>query len=258
VAIAECATEMTARDIEKYVLQALDHVGWYRSCWFPRVERDSLNFPDGPDDEEVRAALFRLVESGAVVVSGASSKAEAIEDIRTNPESEYELELSEEARQQLYAAQERAKVSLPGYFRLFAQGAEFDVDEYLRSTSLTFDQVWRRGEGSYAMNGVAKRLGDGAALSWADQQTIAARFMAENREALQALSEFPGVQQVTLGLQFNIDLQPGLLGFAVTTWQHLLRCALDARVSPTIYVHHSGPGGPLPYTYSPERFLEGW
>jgi hypothetical protein len=40
---------MHPADVEKYVLGSLDHVGWYRSCWFPQVQRLSLNFPDGPD-----------------------------------------------------------------------------------------------------------------------------------------------------------------------------------------------------------------
>ncbi|HEY1203999.1 MAG: hypothetical protein ABSH46_15120 [Bryobacteraceae bacterium] len=58
---------LTATQIE--VLGAIDFEGWYYGeAWFPTVQRSALNFPDGPSDEEVHAALFSLIELGVLEV----------------------------------------------------------------------------------------------------------------------------------------------------------------------------------------------
>jgi len=122
---------MQPADVEKYVLMALDHVGWYRSCWFPQVQRESLNFPGGPTDEEARAALFRLIRAGAVeagkTVDGTFVRVsdpipDVLADLETNAKSAYDLQLSEEAVRQLHAALERGKLPCRGHFQILAHG----------------------------------------------------------------------------------------------------------------------------------------
>lgn len=50
------------------VLESIDHTGWYGQLWFPAVDRTAINFPDGPSDDEIHAALFSLIESGVLEV----------------------------------------------------------------------------------------------------------------------------------------------------------------------------------------------
>jgi hypothetical protein len=58
---------LTATQI--HVLRSIDFEGWYYGeCWFPNVRRDYLDFPDGPSDEEIHAAIFSLIDSGVLEV----------------------------------------------------------------------------------------------------------------------------------------------------------------------------------------------
>jgi hypothetical protein len=254
---------MQPADVEKY---GLNHVGWYPTLWFPEVQRDAINFPTGPTDDEVHAALFRLIQTGSIEVRKTAGMAcvvvndptpEVLEDIRTNSESEYELELSEGARRQLLAALERSKVPVRDHFELFAHGVSFDVDTYLKSAPLEFDLVWHRGEGCYRSNGVARLLGNGAIVSLADQQRIAVEFLSANRDSLMALARFPGVETFILGLQFNIELTEGLVGSCLSPSAVLMSQAQEIGISPTFYIDLNRPGEPPHYRFSDELFLKG-
>lgn len=59
-------------DLEAWILETIDNIGWYAYLWFPVVYREVLNFgPDAPD-EEVYASFSCLIRKGALVQVGQS------------------------------------------------------------------------------------------------------------------------------------------------------------------------------------------
>jgi hypothetical protein len=258
---------MESSDVQKFVLWSLDHVGWFPELWFPKVRREAIDFPSEPTDDEIHTALIRLIQAGSIEITktvGTSSvrvrdpNPEVLEDLRTNGESDYKLELNERVRQQLHDALDRARVPLRGHFELFAHGDSFDVDAYLRSAPLDFDLVWRRREGGRPMSGVGKLLGNGAVIPLSEQQQIAAEFMSAKRDSLRELASFPGVETFILGLQFNMELKEGLMGFCLAPSAILMRHALEIGISPTFYVVLNRPGEPAAHGLSLPLFLHGW
>jgi hypothetical protein len=248
-------------------LWSLDHVGWYRELWFPHVQRDAINFPEGPTEDEIHRALFRLIQAGSLEITklvGTSSvrvsdpTAEVLEDLRTNSRSEYQVELNEKVREQLHAALERSKVPPRGHFELLAHGGGFDVDAYLKSAPFEFDLVWHRSQGGRPTSGISRLLGDGALISLPEQQRMAAEFLSANRNSLRELARFPGVENFILGLQCNIQVRDGLRGFALAPTPELMRLALDISISPTFYVVFNRPGEQPAQGFSLKSFLEGW
>src|SRR5438094_10563540 len=94
-------------------------------------------------------------------------------------------------------------------FRLFAHGVDFDPDAYVASTPLKFDGVWHKGESGHdhpKSSGVFKVLGDGQKVPLSEQEKIAIEYLSTNREALKALTKYPGVTTFILGLQYHIEL----------------------------------------------------
>jgi hypothetical protein len=235
--------------------------------WFPQVRREEINFPPEPTDGEIHSALFSLIHAGSLEITktaGSSSvrvsdpTPEVLEDLAKNAESDYTLELSESARQQLHAALDRARVPARGHFELFAHGESLDVDAYLKSAPLEFDHVWRRREGGRPTSGVSRLLGDGAVIQLSDQQRIAAEFMSAHLDSLRNLASFAGVKYFVLGLQFNVDLTQGAKGFCLAPSEALMRQALEIGISPTFYVVLKRPGEPTRHGFSLEAFLQGW
>lgn len=258
---------MDPTDIRKFVLWSLDHTGWFPELWFPQVRRELINFPSEPTDDEIHAALFSLIETGSLEITRAVGDCsirvvdpapEVLEDLRSKGRSEYALELSEQAGQQLRAALERARVPLRGHFEIFAQGSSFNVDAYLELAPFDFDKVWRRSEGGRPASGVGKVLGNGAEIPLSEQQRIAGEFMSANRDSLRKLASFPGVETFILGLQFNFEVKDGIKGFCLAPSAALMREALEVGISPTFYVVLHRPGEAPAHGFSVERFLEGW
>ena len=131
------------------------------------------------------------------------------------------------------------------HFTLFAHGESFDVDAYLRVTSLTFDSVWRRGDlrgcaqfiqNKHPTSGVRKELGCGWELPIHEQDRIATDFLATNEVALKHLAQFPGVDTFILGLHYRIALTPGVCGFCMSASPRLMNFALRIGIDPTFYV----------------------
>ena len=196
--------DMQAADIEKFVLWSLDHTGWYPNLWFPTVRRELINFPDGPSDDEIHGVLFQLIRNGSVSVSvptGSKSvrtsdlSPEMLRDLQADRQPTYSLGLEDDIRRKLHSALERSRVPARGHFEVFAHGEEFDVNAYLKSAPLDFDNVWHRHESSQGTSGVGKRLGDGAVTSvGADandqiknfERRIMARFIALYLSAISA------------------------------------------------------------------------
>jgi hypothetical protein len=129
------------------------------------------------------------------------------------------------------------------YFQILAHGHDFDVDAFLRSTSLRVGRVWRRNDpkgacagSSHATSGVEIPLGNGLDIPFRQQESLAAEFLASNREALLTLAQAQGTQHRILGLQLRIELSPTVSGFAVSISPKLSRLALDLGFVPTVYV----------------------
>ena len=57
-------------DLEAWILETIDNIGWYAYLWFPVVHREVLNFGDDSSDEEIYAAFASLVKRNALVPSG--------------------------------------------------------------------------------------------------------------------------------------------------------------------------------------------
>jgi hypothetical protein len=122
------------------------------------------------------------------------------------------------------------------FFKLFAHGEGFDVDAYAKSATIGYDCVWHAGEGHYRTNGIEKSLGNGAELDISAQDRIATEFLEEHEEALALLAKYPGVDTFILGLQYRIDLSPGLRGFCMSGSRRLMHLALRTGVDLTFYV----------------------
>ena len=60
--------------------------------------------------------------------------------------------------------------------------------------------------------------------------------LSANREALKALSQYPGVTTFVLGLQYHIVLDESTAGFCVGLSSLLMWHALDIGIEPTFYV----------------------
>lgn len=129
-------------------------------------------------------------------------------------------------------------------FRLFAHGEAFNVDDFLASTTLRPDYVWRRGdqrryacvESRHPTSGVEFVLGDGQKVSIYEQEKTAIEYLSANREALQALAMQPGVTTFNLGLQYNVDLDLGMCGFCMGPSPLLMWHCLKVGVWPKFYV----------------------
>lgn len=240
---------------------ALDHVGWYRSLWFPSVMRETLNFPEAASDNEVHISLFRLIEAGAIEVGrGVGERFERVdapipvivEDIQLNCESQYELRLSPDALERLHAAVKGSRVAQ--HFEILVHGYSFDVDTYLKSSPLRFDTVWHRGEGCYETNGVAIRLGNGVVTSLEDQERIAIEFLFRNRDPLKSLAAFSGADWRFLDLQYDVPRDEFWAGCCLHLSPKLMWHALDVGLTPRFHVAPDDFG----YGFSRDLFLAGW
>jgi hypothetical protein len=128
------------------------------------------------------------------------------------------------------------------FFRLFALGHAFDVDAYIKTSSLRFDHIWHRGDpkpggiGRFANSGAQIDLGDGRKIPAEQQEAVAADFLDAHDRLLRELGVFPGVTHVTLGIHFCVHATPGLSSFTVGPSARLMQSALRAAVSPVFYV----------------------
>jgi hypothetical protein len=130
------------------------------------------------------------------------------------------------------------------HFKIFAHGESFDVDVYLAKSSLQFDHIWRRGdqrryacvESRHETSGVERTLGDGSKIPIHEQDRIAVEFLSVNRDLLNELAKFPGVDNFILGLHYQIELDPGTIGFCLSPSAQLMWHALEIGIEPTFYV----------------------
>ncbi|MGA2257828.1 MAG: hypothetical protein ABSG53_24460 [Thermoguttaceae bacterium] len=134
---------------------------------------------------------------------------------------------------------------MSNHFTIFAHGDNFDVDAYLKGTSLEFDHIWHRGDprgcpefiqDRHSTSGVEKVLGDGRGLDIREQDRIATSFLEKHEQALTELSRFPGVDYFILGLHYRIDLPPELRGFCMSASARLMHFALRTGIEQIFYV----------------------
>lgn len=127
-------------------------------------------------------------------------------------------------------------------FKLMVHGYDFDVDAFLKTTSLTFDEIWRRGDprtgpsDKYPTSGVTKYLGDGWKVSLHEQDQIAAAFLESNEEGLKHLAQFPGADTVILGLHYCSEIHPSAIGFCISASARLMSVSLRFGIELCFYV----------------------
>ncbi len=132
------------------------------------------------------------------------------------------------------------------YFKLFAHGEKFNIDNFLETSSLNADYFWRRGDQRrYAPNdissphetsGIEIVLGDGKKLNRYKQDEIAVVFLEENLDEIKKLSEFPGVDTIILGIHYLIELEINTIGFTASFSSKLMSLCLETGISPNFYV----------------------
>lgn len=127
-------------------------------------------------------------------------------------------------------------------FRILAHGEAFDVDAFLRTTTLRPDSVWRRGDqrgltdSTYKTSGIEFVLGDGQQLQLCEQDQIAIEYVSANHEELKALASYPGVTGLTLGLQYDFQLGAATIAFTMGLSSELMRHLLDVGIEPAFHV----------------------
>jgi len=128
-------------------------------------------------------------------------------------------------------------------FIIFAHGEEFDADAFLAQTALTFDKSWRRGQPKYpggevlhGTSGVQLALGDGRVIPIPEQERMACEFLQANRDSLRDLASWPGAVHRILGLQYHLELTPGIGGICMGPPPGLMQVLLDVGFRPTYYV----------------------
>jgi hypothetical protein len=127
----------------------------------------------------------------------------------------------------------------PERFQIFAHGVEFDPDAYVAVSPLQFDGVWHKGEVISCFpksSGVYKLLDGGRQLPFDEQEAIATEFIADNRDALTALGNYPGVTTFLLALQMPREIGPGTRGLYVAPSMLLMWHCLDVGLRTCIYV----------------------
>ena len=55
--------------LEAQIIRAVDHVGWFAYLWFPKVQRELMNFGSDEAEERVHSALVGLSRRGLLVLT---------------------------------------------------------------------------------------------------------------------------------------------------------------------------------------------
>ena len=118
-------------------------------------------------------------------------------------------------------------------------GEELNIDKMLQSSSLTYDQVWRKGEPCSIVGKLNTHSGVQFVVSDADfedfiiQRSDAIKFLEKNTDAILKMVQFPNVQNNTLDFGVSITegnvavmsyLSPELIGLAA-------KCGLGVEIS---------------------------
>lgn len=124
-------------------------------------------------------------------------------------------------------------------FHIIAHGERFNVDAFLRTSTLHPDFVWRRE--APLTSGVEFFLGDGRAIGLRDQENMAIMYLKAHRHELRAIAKFPGVDAFILGLVYIAKLEGSVSGVALDWSRELMLPALDTGITPVHYVKYDRP-----------------
>ena len=226
---------ITLTELEAQIVQSVEHVGWYSYLWFPVVAREALNFGSNDPEEVVHDGIVGLIQKGLLVAaqdesgdfpqwSPAPGVLSAAEDkmremLRTSNPNPWPDRFSER-------------------FHIFAHGETFDVDAFLRASTLRPSFVWRNLPSK--TSGIEIFLGDGRQIRLVDQEDIAVDYLNAQKDQLTALAQFPGVDTFILGLVRICT--PEQTGFCVGPPPELMRQALQIGICPLYYCAIDGRG----------------
>jgi hypothetical protein len=229
------AENITLTDLEAQIVESIDHVGWYSYLWFPVIARETLNFGSDEPEETVHAAIRGLIQKRALVAA-------------TNEPGDLEqwMPIPEVLRAANHKMVEILRALDPNpwpdrfdeRFHIFAHGKTFDVDAFLRASTIHPDYIWRN-KGSNT-NGIEILLGDGRETRLVDQEEIATEYLKRYKDELRALAEFPGVDAFILGLV--AICKPETTGFCVGPPTELMQYALEIGIWPLYYGTIDGRG----------------
>jgi len=129
-------------------------------------------------------------------------------------------------------------------FGFSAYGKSLQVDAALGVISLVPTLVTRDGErkgphpahGIYAGSSLQFSLGEGREIPFIEQQNIAIAFMHQHREQLRALSAFPGVESLSLGLHYRRSVASNVVMFSIDLLPRLMWHVLDCGCSLSEFV----------------------
>jgi hypothetical protein len=244
-------------ELEKWVLSRVDHAGGEQGLWFPRVHYVALNLSERWEEGDVQETLRSLISSGAVSLvphlptcAGDNNFSGTLPE---GPAEQQRLHLAPRVLRQVRAARRRGQVPARGHFELTALGKNLEVAALRAHVPLAFDREWL-GHGRAA---ISLRLGDGGVLLIHEQEKIARRFLIDQRESLQLLRKYPGVEICRLRLQYNLEMGPGWLGELLMPSFPLMRLANELDLELDYYLARAGRKH-QPKEFSREKFLEGW
>jgi hypothetical protein len=140
-------------------------------------------------------------------------------------------------------------------FRFHAVGDFFDVDLYLNQYRIDYNSIWRRGEHLYTSSGFAKYLGNEFKLDIYEQETIAIKYLEQNRDALKAVVAWENVEAVILGLSPELQIDSNTCSVCLSFSPMLVSLAGEIGLQLAFYVRPS-----ISYDYECEvaRMQGGW
>jgi hypothetical protein len=140
-------------------------------------------------------------------------------------------------------------------FRLHAVGEFFDVDRYLNQHIIDYNSVWRRGENLYTSSGFVKYLGNEFKLDIHEQETIAVKYIRQNRDALTALVKWENVETVILGISPEIQVRSGISSVCLSFSPLLVTLAGEIGLQLAFYIR---PSISYDYEYDISEMRAGW
>jgi hypothetical protein len=124
-------------------------------------------------------------------------------------------------------------------FGLHAVGEFFDVDLYLSQFSIDYSYIWYRGKNLHTSSGFSKYLGNEFNLDSDEQETIAIKYIRQNRDALEAVVKWENVEAVILGISPEIHISSGVSSVCLSFSPLLVTVAGEIGLQLAFYVRPS-------------------
>ncbi|WP_373539616.1 hypothetical protein [Chamaesiphon sp.] len=140
-------------------------------------------------------------------------------------------------------------------FGLHAVGEFFDVDLYLSQFSIDYSSIWYRGKNLHTSSGFSKYLGNEFNLDTDEQETIAIKYIRQNRDALEAVVKWENVEAVILGISPEIHISSGVSSVCLSFSPLLVTVAGEIGLQLAFYVR---PSISYDYEYEISAMQAGW